>query len=180
MVVLVATSAGCARAEALTGAATTLYGVTMLASADNGPSCQQGELCYPNPGGFFEAVGRAMFGTALVVAGLAMTGGGIMRMAAESREQQATVPTPLAMLGDVAHPAGPARPEPPADDEPAPPPDDDAPSDQLLVQLGVAAHAGHCRAAAAIGRQLAARDAERVVALIQRDSAVAHCLAYRM
>lgn len=55
------------------------------------------------------------------------------------------------------------------------------PADRVAVQLGIAAHAGHCRTVVAIARQVLAEDAPALVlATIRRDAAVARCLGYRM
>lgn len=51
------------------------------------------------------------------------------------------------------------------------------PPDHLAVQLGIAAHAGHCQTAAMLARQLIETDASTMRALLERDAGVARCMS---
>jgi hypothetical protein len=54
------------------------------------------------------------------------------------------------------------------------------PANELAVQLRIAAHAGHCEAAAHIAHQLVKLDGALAVELVKTDNDVARCLAYKM
>jgi hypothetical protein len=166
ILVIAATTSGCATPRAALGTTGMLLGVGTIALVHAGDDidCERG-LC--SFGGGIETLTHGngyVLGAAIFVAGLLLL----------STDSDLLAPLPRPSAGP---PAGPPMPLSP-DIEDAPVAE---PPDPRVVQLGIEARVGHCPTVVAIARQILAEDATAlVVAAIRREAAVARCLGYRM
>jgi hypothetical protein len=170
------TVSGCVmpRAALVAGAVTTTVGGVLLvetARLENGHSTIADEFISGVASRFEVGVG-----VAIVALGLGLVTSGVIGL---RREPSPT--TPLAPLARDPAPLGvylsdPATFAPPSSATAALA----ARSAQLTTQIWIEIRAGHCATAIAAARRLAVLDRDKLIALIDRNVAVASCVAYRM
>lgn len=152
------------RAGLVAGAVTAVAGSALIYSASH-KETEPFNVAAP-----LEIVAEGTAGALLITAGAALVIGGLIGLAQEHDETKPPAAAPL-REERIAAPSF------------APPGSATAALNgrvaQLSSQLQVEARAGHCTAATAIARRLASLDADHVTALVERDDAVASCIALR-
>lgn len=152
------------RAGLVAGAVTAVAGGALLYSASHKDS-ERFDVVTP-----LEIVAEGTAGELLLAAGAALMVGGLIGLGQEYAATEKAAPAPLPV-------------EPIAAPRMAPPGSATAALNgrvaQLSWQLHVEARAGHCVAATEIARRLGSLDADQLTALVERDDAVASCVALR-